>query len=851
MISAPRPWILLALLAAACTGARPTATRPQTAPLLEEDGEQRRAREEWFLQRLREADGTVREDASAHGLQSWSAWSASHAPGGLQKSGPLQDGRSWQEIGPRNIAGRVLSVALDPVDPEVIWAGSAGGGLWRSGDFGQTWQQMGGDHLPSLWIGALAVDPRNPQVLYMGTGETSGNRFAYGGFGGMLKTADGGRTFTRIPLPEPAFFRTLISATDSNLVLTAAKTGLYRSANAGGHFAKVLSGEITDLAQDPRRPARFIAVRAATLVSHPDSGLFESLDAGLTWHPLGTGLPADPSQWGRGAVAFSPASPVLFLALDVHDAVGPALFRSTDDGATWQPYTRNGQRGYAGVSFYGADLAMPAPGLLLQSNGLSILLSRDGGLNWTRPGGDWHVDTHGIAVHPRDLGRIVFATDGGVAVSTDSGATFQRADRGFPTVQLYSCAVSPRDDLTLFGGTQDNWLTVYRGAAGGAWEYSFPPALGDITGVSVNTVQTEVAAVTAFAQGIGVSQDDGRTWTSTRGHGIPSGDTSPTVARLARSPIHPDRVYLGGRSLNTSPDGGHSWQPVAVRSSSDPTLNIVDVAVSPVDDREIWTLWKDGKVYVSADTGSTWQERSPPGGSRAGLRISAGAAKRTAYALLSGTTGARLFRTRDGGLTWDDISRDLPEVVLNAVLADPRAPGRLLVATDAGVALSPDEGETWQDASAGLPGTVVFDLCLDPISGRLAAATYGRGVWELKSPQPCTPGGTALCLNANRFKVEVAWQTPDGKTGTGVPVALTTDSGYFWFFAASNVELLVKVLDGCGFNQHYWVFAGGLTNVQTLLTVTDTATGAVKTYANPQNAPFQPIQDVEAFASCQ
>ena len=136
----------------------------------------------------------------------------------------------------------MLAVAFDPTNSDVIWAGSAGGGLWRSGDFGQTWRQMGGDHLPSLWIGAIAVDPNNPQVLYLGTGESNVTVYGYGGFGGLLKTADGGQTFTRIPLPEPAFYRILVPRADSNLVLAAARGGLYRSADAGGHFAKVLAG---------------------------------------------------------------------------------------------------------------------------------------------------------------------------------------------------------------------------------------------------------------------------------------------------------------------------------------------------------------------------------------------------------------------------------------------------------------------------------------------------------------------------------------------------------------------------------------------------------------------------------
>ena len=224
--------------------------------------------------------------------------------------------------------------------------------------------------------------------------------------------------------------------------------------------------------------------------------------------------------------------------------------------------------------------------------------------------------------------------------------------------------------------------------------------------------------------------------------------------------------------------------------------------------------------------------------------------KGTAYAVLGGTSGPRLFRTRDGGATWDDIGRDLPDVALDAVIADPRAAGRLLLATDAGVATSGDDGETWQDESGALPGEIVFDLCLDPTSGRIAAATYGRGMWELKFAQPCVPDATTLCLNNGRFEVKAVWTAPGNGSGAGQAVPLTADTGYFWFFNPANVETIVKVLDGCGVNQRYWVFAGGLTNVQTVVTVRDTRTGISKTYTNPQGTAFQPVQDTSAFMGC-
>jgi hypothetical protein len=304
-----RHWVFSVLfLAMACSSVPshpPQQERPTPAPdrIVEQDGDARLEREEWFFHRLRGEDGKVPVDAFARGIQRWRAWAAGHplswSAEGLRRSTAesLFGSRTWQEIGPWNIAGRVLSVAFDPKDPKIIWAGTAGGGLWRSGDFGQTWKQMGGDRLPSLWISAITVDPQNSKIVYMGTGEANTNYGGYGGFGGMLKTTDGGQTFQEVRISEYGFFRTIVSSASSNLILTSGYNGLYRSTDAGAHFTRTLVDSITDFEQDPKRPSRFLAVRSGGFGNNR-SGILESVDAGLTWKPLGVGLPAA-AEWGR------------------------------------------------------------------------------------------------------------------------------------------------------------------------------------------------------------------------------------------------------------------------------------------------------------------------------------------------------------------------------------------------------------------------------------------------------------------------------------------------------------------------------------------------------------------------
>ena len=212
---------------------------------------------------------------------------------------------------------------------------------------------------------------------------------------------------------------------------------------------------------------------------------------------------------------------------------------------------------------------MQSESVISQANGFSILISRDGGLSWQPAGGNWHLDTHGIVTHPRDPNRRVLATDGGVAVSSDGGATFQRVDRGFPTVQVYTCAIGLRDSSSLFGGSQDNAINIYRGAADGAWEISQPPRRGDITGISVHPGRPEeVVTVTAEALGLGISVNEGRTWQSGRDE-VPAGlGALLWFTRLARSPLHPEQLYFGqGTHLETSLNSGRSWEATRVRQS--------------------------------------------------------------------------------------------------------------------------------------------------------------------------------------------------------------------------------------------------------------------------------------------
>jgi photosystem II stability/assembly factor-like uncharacterized protein len=367
-----------------------------------------------------------------------------------------------------------------------------------------------------------------------------------------------------------------------------------------------------------------------------------------------------------------------------------------------------------------------------------MYVARDGGpisssTPWVFPFGFWHADTHGIDVSPGNASLWAAATDGGVAVSSDGARTFTKVDQGFPNVQFYSCALVPGDRATILGGTQDNWMNVYRGDPGGAFEFSYPPRLGDVGGISVNPANTsEVVVATSHAFSVGLSTDSGRTWQDTTDNGIPPQDFVATLrTAVVRSSVEPNRVYVGGRGLDVSEDGGRHWTQTPVRP--DGSTGIASLAISP-GDAEIWSLWNDGKVYVSADAGATWVNRSPLTQKTKPTIVAAGSG--VAYAAFALGSGPRLFRTRDQGLSWTDISADLPNGSVHALLPDLRAPGRILAGGDHGTMISDDDGDHWRPLGAGLPNTIVMDLCADPTTQRLVAATHGRGMWQFTPPPP-------------------------------------------------------------------------------------------------------------------
>jgi len=390
--------------------------------------------------------------------------------------------------------------------------------------------------------------------------------------------------------------------------------------------------------------------------------------------------------------------------------------------------------------------------------------------------------------------------------STDGGLTWNTVVQA-ATGEFYSdILVDPGNPATIYTGApgNDNTTKIYwSGNTGGSWTlgqsipaYCVPSfAPGAATGTALVSCGTALFRTT----------DSGQTWQSL---------TNPftEATRLAAGPAGGLAAY-GATHIFKSSDGGTTWTAAGSAPAACAGLNVL--RVSP----------EDPSAFV-AGTGMTGSAGFQCGG---------------------------IFRSADGGNSWTAAS--LSGVYVTDVEIDPNDPSRAYasagylagVLPKGGVSGSLDGGATWSDLQ--LPQNGASRLALAPRGGLLYAAT-SLGVYQTAlsvSPPTCTPDDLTLCLDGGRFRVRVAWTKPDNTSGPGHGAALTSDTGDFWFFDSTNVEVIVKVLEGCPDNGHRWVFASGLTNVMATLTVTDVLTGATKMYTNPQGTAFVPIQDTSAF----
>jgi photosystem II stability/assembly factor-like uncharacterized protein len=654
----------------------------------------------------------------------------------------LLDG--WVNIGPGNVGGRTNALAVDPQNPNIVYAGSASGGLWKLTWVGTSyfWQTID-TGFPVLGVNAIAIDPRDSKRIYIGTGEVYGYQNSIGGlyirttrgsYGiGLLKSEDGGNSWKKsidwTYNQERGVLALEIDPQNPDVVFAGTTEGVYRSKDCGETWEKVHSVLMAvDLTIDPEEPER-VYVSCGNLNS-PGSGVYRSLQGGDegSWTKLEGGLPF--SWSGKTLLDIYRASPNVIYADVADDFNTVGLYRSSDYGESWTCLTTIDYARYQGW-FAHYVRVHPEDSTRVICGGVYYYTSMNGGRNLIYTAG-MHVDHHAFANHPTDPDIVYFGNDGGVYRSMDGGQTFQSLNNGYVTTQFYNGFSSSISNPELaLGGLQDNNTVMYTGSTM-AWRRGLIGGDGAYTAISSDL--DDVMYGSSQRLSIWKSTDGGNNW-----HQITTGISGNAVCFIAPfvlSPSHSDILYAGNDFVYKSMNQGASWQ--AMNSNSPLNGNaILSLAVSPTNPSVVFaatvpTPTQRAEVFASYDGGLTFTNvtHNLPDRYYVDIQISP-ANDQIAYIALSGFGSSHLFRTTDGGGSWIDVGQDLPDVPTSAIAIDPWSPEHIYVGNDLGVYLSTDGGESWQDFNDYLPTAVlVMDLSISFSNRKIRAVTHGNGVYQ-------------------------------------------------------------------------------------------------------------------------
>ncbi len=680
----------------------------------------------------------------------------------------------WRSIGPAR-AGRVLAVTGVPGDPETYYSGSVGGGVWKTNDAGRTWSSVF-DSQPVASIGAIAVAPTNPQIVYVGSGEAD-MRSSISTGNGMYKSEDAGKTWKRIGLSDSQHIgRILVDPQDANRLFVAVlghaygpnqERGVYRSNDGGLTWQRILfrdedTGAI-DLAFQPGNTQVLYAALWQTRrppwsvyppSNGPGSGLYRTHDAGNHWEQIvGHGLPSD--GLGRMGIAFAPSNPKrIYLIVDAKEG---GLYRSDDAGSNWKKVSTD-SRVWSRGWYFGEVTVDPEDEDHVFLPNVATYQSRNGGVTFEAwkgaPGGD---DYHALWIDQTNTQRMILSCDQGAIVTRNGGQTWSSWFNQ-PNGQFYHVAVDNQFPYWVYGAQQDSGsaATPSRGKYGSLNFHDWRPLeAGDENGYIAPDPLNPRVIYGGFVTRQDTSDEEIQLMPPTIAH---TGDFRRTwTLPLVYSATNPHILYFGSNVLFRTADGGSSWQimsPDLTRlvAGIPPNLDPATAADAPKSNRrgviytiapsflhegEIWTGTDDGLIHLTQDNGKTWTDVTPPeitAWSKVTDIEASHSDAGTAYAAVDRhrleDRSPHLYRTQDFGKTWKSISAGIREgAFLNCIREDPVRKGLLYACTEEGIYVSFNDGEQWQSLQLNLPMTSVRDLMVH--ENDLAIATFGRAFWIL------------------------------------------------------------------------------------------------------------------------
>lgn len=722
-------------------------------------------------------------------------------------------GLALRDIGPALTSGRIGDLAVDPAHKGTYYVAVASGGLFKTTNWGTTFEPVF-DSEGSFSIGCVTLDPTNPLVVWVGTGENNSQRSV--GYGdGVYRSPDGGKTWENVGLRASEHVgKILVHPKDPKTVYVAAQgplwadggdRGLYKTTDGGKTWKAVLTISpktgVSDVWMDPRDPEVLYATayqrrrHVFTLINGgPESGIHKSTDGGTTWTKLTNGLPK--GDVGRIGLAIPPAAPDTVYALVEARGKDGGFYRSLDGGMSWE---KRGEYATGSAQYYQELFPDPHDSSRVYSMDVYMKVTEDGGKTWRNAGEKAkHVDNHALWIDPENPDHLLNGNDGGLYETWDRCATWQ-FKANLPVTQFYRVAVDDaKPFFNVYGGTQDNFSLGGPSRTGNAHgirnEDWFVTQQGDGFFAAIEPGNPDI--VYSEAQHGALVRYDRKTGEQVDVQPQASPGEAPLRwnwdSPLLVSPHKPTRLWFAAQKVFRSEDRGSSWKAVspdltrqvdrnrlpvmgrvfsvdAVAKNASTSFygNVVSLAESPKKEDLVYAGTDDGLVQVTEDGGATWRRVATfPGVPEmtyvADLAPSPHEAD-VVYAAFDNHKRADfkpyVLKSADRGKTWVSVAGDLPaRGTVYTVAEDPGRPGLLFCGTEFGLFFSHDGGKRWIQLKGGMPTVNVRDLAFQEREKSLVVATFGRGFRVLDDLTPlrlATPD--TLAKEAVLFPVRDAW----------------------------------------------------------------------------------------------